>query len=252
MDTKTPFSSPVKEYSVESYICDESGKPLLDSSTTWKYNRNHQISEIDQQSPNKELSEMSYYTYDNDGYLKEIVTKVAEGEQKRLLIYEYKDNQLDQVIEISGDYKTVTRYDDHGNPSEKLTYTQGDLLISTTLFVNLYDQEGRLVEKHSILPSGDEDWINNFQYNEAGQLVEEQKTRNQFVTTSKHSYNEKGDLVLSEFNPGEFNHETLKREIVYDRNNDIMEIKEYRKGWCYQDHNEEFGLTGITRYSYVR
>ena len=47
-------------------------------------------------------------------------------------------------------------------------------------------------------------------------------------------------------------HEMLKKEIVYNENDDITEIKEYRKGWCYQDRNDEFALTGIFKYSYVR
>ena len=120
------------------------------------------------------------------------------------------------------------------------------------MYVNLYDENGRLVEKHTIFPSGDSDWIDKFQYNDAGLLIEEQKIRRQLVSIVKHSYNDKGDLILSDFNPGEPNHETLKKEIVYNENNDIVEIKEYRKGWCYQDRNDEFGLTGIFRYSYVR
>ena len=156
------------------------------------------------------------------------------------------------IIDIAGDYKFITKYDDYGNPSEKHTFTSGDLLISTTMYVNQYDGNGRLVEKHTILPSGGSDWIDKFQYNEAGLLIEEQKTRHQSVSTVKHSYNDKGDLILSDFNPGEPNHETIKKEIVYNGNNDIMEIKEYRKGWCYQDHNEEFGLMGIFTYSYAR
>jgi hypothetical protein len=120
------------------------------------------------------------------------------------------------------------------------------------MYVNQYNENGRLVEKHKILPPEDSDWIDKFQYNDAGLLIEEQKIRHQLVSTVKHSYNEKGDLILSDFNPGETNHEMIKREIVYNENNDILEIKEYRMGWCYQDHNDEFGLTGIFTYSYTR
>ena len=76
--------------------------------------------------------------------------------------------------------------------------------------------------------------------------------RKQFTSIAKHVYNEKSDLVLSDFNPGQPNHELLKRELVYSQDNDILEIKEYRQGWYYQDHNDEFGLTGIALYFYVR
>jgi hypothetical protein len=252
MDMKPPFSSPVKEYSEEYYIFDEDGKQVLDKKTTWKYNGNNQISEIHQINSDKEYSEMSYYTYDDDQNLKQVIIKVAEGEQKKALIYEYQDNLLDQIREIAGDYKSVTKYDDFGNPSEKRSYTRDDVLISTTMYVNLYENNGKLAEKHTLFPSGDHDWIDKFQYNDAGLLIEEQKIRNQLVSVIKHSYNEKGDLILSDFNPGQPNHELLKREISYGLNNDILEVKEYRKGWCYQDRNDEFGLTAVIKYTYFR
>jgi YD repeat-containing protein len=252
MDEKPPFSSPVKEYMMESYICNEDGTEVLDNKATWKYNQDHTISEIYQYDPKTRFSESSRYSYDKDRNLMEVTVNIEDGEQKKHLIYDYKDNFLDRITEIAGDYKIVTRYDDCGNPSEKQTFTRADLQISTTMFVNLYDENGRLVEKHTVFPANESEWIDKFQYNAAGRLIEEQKTRRQLVSTVKHSYNGKGDLILSDFNPGESNHETLKKEIIYNRNDDIIEIKEYRKGWCYQDHNDEFGLTGIARYSYVR
>jgi hypothetical protein len=252
MDMKPPFSSPVKEYSQESYVLDEDGQLVLDNKTTWKYNQNHQITEISQNNSNKDYSEISQFTYDDGQRLKAVFVQVVEGEQKKVTFYEYTDDKLSQTIEIAGDYKIAIKYDDYGFPSEKQTFTRGDLLISTTLYINLYDQNGRLVEKHSIFPANDQDWIDKFQYNEAGWLVEEEKTRHQLVSSAKHSYNEKGDLIMSDFNPGQPNYETLKREYVYGENNDILEIKEYRRGWCYQDRNDEFGLTAIARYTYVR
>jgi hypothetical protein len=252
MDMKPPFSGSVKEYSMESYIYDEDGKEIFDNKTTWKYNQNHKISEIYQYDPKTKFSELTSYIYDKDQNIKEVTIKVEDGELKKHLIYEYKDNILDQIIEIAGDYKIVTKYDDYGNPSERQTFAGTDLLISTTIYINLYDENGRLVEKHTVFPSGDSDWIDKFQYNRSGLLIEEQKIRQQLVSTVKHSYNDKGDLILSDFNPDESNHETTKKEIVYNENNDIIEIKEYRKGWCYQDRNDEFGLTGIFRYSYTR
>ncbi len=249
---KPPFSKPVKEFSMENYVLDEDGKQVLDNKVTWKYNKDHKLSEVYQYDSNMALSEVSYYTYDNDQKLKEITVKVEDGEQKKLFVYDYNEDKLDQIAEIAGDYKLLTKFDDYGNPSEKHSYTSADVLLATTIFINLYDQKGRLIEKHTIFPSGESDRVDKFQYNEAGWLIEEQNIRHQLVSTVKHSYNDKGDLILSDFNPGEPNHETLKREIVYSKNNDVMEIKEYRKGWCYQGRNDEFGLTGIALYSYVR
>ena len=252
MEMKPPFSSPVKEYSLEHYICDEEGNEVLDNKVTWKYNQDHQISEISQYDPQTKFSELSSYAYDENLKLMEVTVKIEDGEQKKRLIYEYKDDILDQITEIAGDYKIITKYDDYGNPSEKQTYTGADLLISTTMFVNLYDENGRLIEKHTVFPSGDSERVDKFQYNEAGQLIEEQNIRRQLVSVVKHSYNDKGDLILSEFNPGESIQETMKNEIIYNEDNDIIEIREYRKGWCYQDRNDEFGLVGTFIYSYIR
>jgi hypothetical protein len=252
MDLKPPFASPVKEYSMESYIYDENGQEVFDSKVTWKYNQDHQISEIYQYDPKTRFSEVSSYTYDNDKYLKEISVRIETGEEKKHLFYEYKDNVLEQIIEVAGDYKIITKYDDYGDPTEKHTLSRDDLLISTTLYVNQYDENGRLVERHTLFPSGDADRIDKYRYNQAGRLIEEQKIKHQLVSTVKYAYNEKGDLVLSDYNPGEPNHETTKKEILYNGNNDIVEIKEYRRGWCYQDRNVEFALTGIFVYSYVR
>jgi len=251
MEMKPPFTRPVKEYSVENYVF-EDGKQVLDNKFTWKYNQNHQIFEIYQYDSKIELYEASYYNYNDDQQLKDVTVKVADGEQKKQLLYEYADDKLTQISEIAGDYNTLTKYDDYGNPSEKETYTKENVLISTTVFINLYDQNGRLVEKHTILPSGEADRVDKYQYNESGLLIEEQNVRKHFTSIAKHSYNEKGDLILSDFNPGEPNHEMLKRELIYSKDNNILEIREYRLGWCYQDHNDDFGLTGIALYSYMR
>jgi YD repeat-containing protein len=252
MDNKPPFASPVKEYTLESCFYDEDGQEVLDNQVTWKYDQDHKISEIFQYDPKTKFSELSSYTYDKAQKLKEITVKIEDGEQKKHLLYEYQDNSLNQIIEIAGDYQIVTKYDDFGNPTEKQTFAVSDLLISTTMYVNQYDENGKLIEKHTLLPSGDAEWIDKYQYDAAGRLIEEQKIRNRIVSTVKHSYNPQGDLILSDFNPGESNYEMLKREIIYNEHGDITEIKEYRKGWCYQDCNDEFALTGIFKYSYVR
>jgi len=252
MEIKAPFSGTVKEYTQENYVCEEHGEEVLDSTYVFKYNQNQQISEISLYDANSELSEISNYTYDNDKNLKEVVVRVADGEQKRKLIYDYKDNKLDQITEIAGDYKSITKYDNLGNPLEKQNITNANVEISNTKYINLYDSNNRLVEKHTIFPSGESDWVEKFTYNDNGLMIKEEKIRHQITSLVEHSYNDKGDLILSDFNPGMSNYETLKKEIIYDRNNDILEIQEYRKGWCYQDRNDEFGLTGITKFSYVR
>ena len=157
MEMKTPFASPVKAYSIEYHVIGEDGQLVLDNRTTWKYNADHQIVEIDQQNSNKYYSEKTIYSYDENLKLQEMVVKVAEGEVKRRLVYEYEDDLLTQVTEVAGDYKIVTKYDDQGNPAEKSTYTRSDYLVSNTVFVNLYDQNGRLVEMFApltVLPVG--------------------------------------------------------------------------------------------------
>ena len=121
MDAKPPFSGTVKEYSLESYVCDENGREFLDSKITWKYNRDQKISEVYQYDENHELSEISSYTYDDNRNLLEITVKTADAEQKQSLAYEYKDNKLIQITETGEDYKIATRFDDYGYPIEKIS-----------------------------------------------------------------------------------------------------------------------------------
>jgi hypothetical protein len=252
MDVKPPFSGAVKEYSMESYVCDEEGKEILDYKYTWKYNQNNQISEIFHYDSKNELANISYYTYDNDQNLIDVTVETVEGTKKQSLVYEYKDNKLSQITDNSLDFQIITKFDDRGNPLEKHNLADADSQFSTTKYINLYDQNNRLVEKHTVFPSGVPNWIDKYKYNSEGLLIEEQRIKGQVISIVKHSYNDKGDLILSEYNPHENNNETLKKEIVYDEDKDIVEIKEYRKGWCYQNFNDEFGLTGIARYSYIR
>jgi len=252
MDIKPPFSGVVKEYSLESYGCDENGKEMLDYKYIWKYNNDYKISEFQQYDSENKLLSISSYAYDNDQNLLEVTVKTAEGSTQQKLVYEYKDNKLSQITDIATDYKIITKFDEYGNSIEKLNLADDDSPFSTTRYANLYDQSNRLIEKHTVFPSGDSDWIDKYKYNDEGLLIEEQRIRNQVTSIAKHSYNDQGDLILSEYNPGESNNETLKKDIVCNGNKDIVEIREYRKGWCYQGRNDEFGLTGIARYSYVR
>jgi hypothetical protein len=252
MDAKLPFSGTVKEYSLKSYLFDENGKEILDYKYTWKYNSDHKISEIFHYDSNNELSNISYYTYDDDQNLLGVVVETVEGNRKQNLIYEYKDNKLSQLTDNSMDFQIITKFDDRGNPLEKQNLADQDSMFSTTKYINLYDQNGRLVEKHTVFPSGDSNWVEKYEYNNEGLLIREERNKHKAVSVIKYSYNDRGDLILSEYDPGESNSETLKKDIVYNENNDIVEIKEYRKGWCYQNFNEEFGLTGVSRYSYVR
>jgi hypothetical protein len=252
MEIKPPFSGNVKEYSMESYICNENGEEILDNKAIWKYDENNKIFEVQNYDANNELLDISYYIYDNDQNLLEIIVKAADESNKQNLVYEYKDNKLSQITDTTIDYKVVTTFDDHGNPLEKQNIGLDESPFSVTKYINLYDQNDRLVEKYTVFPSGGTDRIDKYKYNDHGLLIEEQRIKHQMTSTIIHRYNDKGDLILSEFNPGEINSETLKKEIVYNGNNDIIEIKEYRKGWCYQDFNDTFGLTSIIRYDYIR
>ena len=252
MDIKPPFSGVVKEYSLERYGYDENGNDILDYKYTWKYNKDHKISEVRQYDSKNELLTVSNYAYNNDQNLQEIIIQTVEGSIQQNLVYEYKGNKLSQITDAASDYKIITKFDDCGNMIEKLNLTDDGSPFSTTRYANMYDQNNRLIEKHTIFPSGESDWVDKYEYNDEGLLIEEVRIRHKITSIAKHCYNGKGDLIQSEFNPGESNSETLKKDIVYNENNDITEIREYRKGWCYQDRNDEFGLTGITKYSYIR
>jgi YD repeat-containing protein len=252
MVTKPPFSSPVKEYQMESYIIDENNQEALDSRVIWRYNEHNKVSEAWNYNSNNELSEISYYTYDEDQNLREIRVEAADGGEKQRFVYEYKNNKLSQITEITPEFKIVTKYDDYGNSLEKQTFGGEEAPFSTTKYINLYDNDGRLIEKHTVFPEGTPDKVYKYKYDSQGLLIEEQQIRNQITSIVKNGYNDKGDLIWSEYNPGEINSESLKKDITYNENNDIVEIKEYRKGWCYQDRNDEFGLTCIIRYSYTR
>jgi hypothetical protein len=252
MGIKPPFSGAVKEYSVESYGCSENGDLLFDGKCTWKYNGDHQISEVRQYDAGNELLSVSSYTYDNDHNLREIITKTADGTTQQTLVHEYKNNKLVRITDNAADYQIVTVYDDYGNPIEKQNIGEDGSPFSVTRYINLYDQSNRLTEKHTVFPSLAADWIDKYMYNEKGLLIEEQRTKHRLTSITRHSYNDRGDLILSDFNPDESNNETLKKDIVYNENNDIVEVREYRKGWCYQDRNGEFSFIGIARYSYTR
>jgi YD repeat-containing protein len=252
MDIRPPFAGTVREYTLESYVCDENGQEVFESKATWKYNDDNMLSEVLQYDADDNLISTSTYTYNDNQQLLEVRVKKAEGDIQQILAYEYKDNRLDQITDTASDYRIVTKFDEFGNPIEKQNLLEDGSPFSSTRYVNAYDNNNRLVEKHTIFPSGDSGWVDKYEYNADGLLVGEQLKKHQITSFIKHSYNAKGDLILSEYNPGESNNETLKRDIVYNANNDIVEIKEYRKGWCYQDRGDKFGLTVIVRYSYVR
>jgi hypothetical protein len=252
MDNKPPFSKAVKEYTMEKYVYDEQGNEILECKYVWKYDKNKKISKVQHYDSNNKLSNKSYYIYDSSRNLSEILVKTARGQMKQRLIHEYKDNKLDQITDLTPGFRIVSKFDDQGNPIEVQNFGDGESQPFVTSYQNLYDQNNRLIEKRAVFPSENSEWINRYKYNDAGLLIEEQCLRHQAISITKHSYNEKGDLVLSEVNPGEVNNETLKREIVYAQIDDILEIKEYRKGWCYQNFNDDFGLTGITKYYYIR
>jgi hypothetical protein len=252
MDIRPPFAGTVREYTLESNVYDENGQEVFDSKATWKYNDDNMLSEVLQYDSGNNLLSISSYTYNDNQQLLEVRVKKAEGDVQQTLIYEYKDNRLDQITDTASDYRIVTKFDEFGNPIEKQNLLEDDSPFSTTRYINAYDKNNRMVEKHTVFPSGDSSWVDKFEYNDQGLLIKEEKIRNQITSVTMHSYNDKGDVILSEYNPGDFNSETMKKDITYDEFNDIVEIKEYRKGWCYQDRNDELGLTGIARYSYIR
>jgi len=99
MEMKHPFARPVKRVFCGNYVF-EDGKQVLDNKFTWKYNQNHQIFEIYQYDSKIELYEASYYNYNDDQQLKDVTVKVADGEQKKQLLYEYADDKLTQFQKL--------------------------------------------------------------------------------------------------------------------------------------------------------
>ncbi len=252
MDAKLPFSGTVKEYTLESFTIDDNQKEIPDYKYVWKYNSHNNLSEVSHYDSNNQLVEVSRYTYDDHQNLLEITVNDAEGEEKQSIVYLYKEGKLDQVVNTANNSRKITNYDDFGNPVEEQNYQSPDSPPSITNYINQYDQGNRLVEKRAILPLANSDWISTYKYNSRGLLIEETRTRNKAVSIVLHTYNDKGDLILSEHNPGEFHSETVKKEIIYDNHNDIVEIKDYRKGWCYNNLDDRFVLTAVSRYSYIR
>ena len=121
-----------------------------------------------------------------------------------------------------------------------------------------------MIEKQTIIPSGELDSTTRYKYDSNGLLNEEDKINNKTSwfangrelklskhSVSKHTYNNRGDLVLSEFHSDGFGDESHKKEITYNEFNDITQIKDYRKGYAYI-WKDDFGLLSITKYYYVR
>jgi len=252
MDQKPPFSGKVKEYTLQRYNFDDNSREVLESKYTWKYDRNNILCELQHYNDKNEIVDISSYEYDGSGKLVEIIVKAADGSEKQTITYEYEDGRLSRVTDTTSEFKIVTGYDDYGSPLEKHNFQDNETTPMITKYINLYDQDNRLVEKRTIFPSGGAEWIDMYTYSDEGQLIEEIRTRNGVNSITRYSYNEKGDRVLSEYDPGQENSETVKNEIVYNKEGDIFETREYRKGWCYQNYNDEFGLVGVSRYTYVR
>jgi YD repeat-containing protein len=252
MNVKPPFTGAVKAYTMERFIINEKGREALDYKYIWKYNEYRQLFEVEHYSAKNKLSDISRYTYDDQQNLVEIVVKTVKGSVKQHLFYEYKDGKLSQIIDEARFFKIVTKYDDHGNPLEEQNFRDADAPPSVTRYINAYDKNNMLVEKHTIFPLSDSDWVDQYKYDSDGRLIEENRSRNKAVSIVKHSYNDEGDLIRSDYFLDEVNNETIIKNIVYDTDGNILEIKEYRDGWFNQDDNNEPGLISISRYSYVR
>jgi len=187
MDAKPPFSRPVKEYFIENYICDENGNEIMDYKANYKYDRDNKLSEVYNYNSKNELLDMCIYTYDNNQNLTEVTVYTADKVQKQSLVYEYENNKLSQVTDTSIDLKTVTKFDDYGSPLEKQNIGENGEPSSATKYINLYDQNNRLIEKHTLFPSESPDRIDKYRYSEEGLLIEEQRIRNKIISTIKNT-----------------------------------------------------------------
>ena len=260
MDDKCPFSGTVKEYSEERYVFDKQKNENLDYKYVYKYNENHELSEVHGYNSKNKLTDISQYVYDDSRKLAEIIVKSARGNKKQRIIYEYTDNKLTQVTNIARSFKTIEKFDDYKNVTEEMFYGDESAPPYITRYKNIYDKDKRLKEKWTILPSNEIDHTESYLYDSKGLLVQETRINKASVrndgkelprsweSISKYTYDDKDNLVLSEFYSGGSASETHKKEINYDEYGDIAQIKDYR-AFIWEDN---FRLVSVTRYSYVR
>ena len=263
MTRTKPFSGIVKEYTEERFIGYIAGKVTMDYKIVHKYDGS-KLTEIHTYSSKNKLTNISYYNYDHLQNITEILIKTAKGTIKQRIIYEYINNRLSHVTNISKIFKIVTKYDESGNPLQNDYDKSKDDLPCSTKFNNKYDVNQRLKEKQIMLPNDELDSIIQYKYNNEGLLLEENITncKTSFLSgarenkisknlTSKHSYNDHCDLILSKFFADGQNNETHKKEISYDGTNSICEIKDFRKGRAFLN-KDTFALISVTKFSYVR
>jgi hypothetical protein len=264
MDKKPPFVGIVKEYTEERYVFDKKGSELLDYKYIWKYNENNKLSEVHRHKSNNKLADISYYTYDDFQNTLEIIVKTPKGNIKQRLIYEYTNNKLTQITNVAKSFKTIEKFDGYGNLIEEVFYRDISLPPYIKRCKNVYNNNKQLIEKWTILTSGELDSTVRYEYNENGLLTQESVIHNKTTyrvdgkelrisknSISKHTYNDKGDLFLSEYKSDGFGSETHKKEIAYDEFNDITQINDYRKGYAYI-WKDNFGLISVTKYFYKR
>jgi hypothetical protein len=212
MPEKSPFSGAVKEYTEERYILDKKEKEILDYKYIWKYGENNKLSEVNRYNSKNKLADASYFQYDNFGNVIEMTVKTAKGSKKQTIKYEYIDNKLFQIANMARSFKTISKFDDSGNLIEELFFRDASTPPYITRYTNIYDINKRLIEKQTILPSGELDSTIRYKFNSKGLIIEENKINNKTSwfangrefklsknSVSRHTYNDSGDLVLSEF-----------------------------------------------------
>lgn len=264
MREKPPFSGTVKEYTRERYIGYVQGNISLDYKIIFKFDENNKLNEIHSYNAKNKLTDISYYLYDNFKNLAEVIIKTAKGNKKQQIIYEYSDNKSYQVTNILKGQRIITKYDEFGNPIEEIFDVDSSKPPNIMKFINKYDDKQQLIEKQTLLPSGEIDSTVKYKYNTRGLLIEECQTNEktswivngrEFRLWKSHIsqffYNNNKDVILTEFYTDGNNDETHKKEITYDEFNSITEIKDFRKGYAFKN-KDTFGLVSVTKYSYVR
>jgi hypothetical protein len=264
MDKKPPFSEIVKEYTEERYVFDKKGNEILDFKYIWKYNENNNISEVHRYNSKNKLTDISHYTYNDVQNILEVIVRTPKGSKKQSMFYKYNCNKLIEISNIAKSFKTISKFDNAGNLIEEAFYRDSNSSPYITRYKNVYNRNKQLIEKWIILASGELDSTIIYEYNDAGLLIQENKTNNKTTykidekelrisknSISKYTYNDRGDTILSEYESEGFGKETHKKEITYNEFNDIVQIKDYSKGYAYI-WKDDFGLMSVTNYFYKR
>lgn len=137
------------------------------------------------------------YEYDKDGN----IAKKYESVTNSVTEYEYNDDGLVTKMRYTnsdgGTLDELYEYDEHGTLIKTTHYTA--VLDTTTVNETKpeYDAQGRLVRKTEYLSNGSASSVEEYEYNDKGEIVRETGSSSGAKTVSEYTYDERGN-VLSE------------------------------------------------------